>query len=101
MGLTADQYDNVLETEKIPVLVEHTQSKATRPVLYEFLKVAIDIIGMSFDTITTNTRHVRSVYSYAEQFSKKIVAFCIQRAFSDALYTMICVKIRKSEPPEL
>ena len=44
----------------------------------------MDIVGMSFDTMTTNTRPVKSACSYAEQFSKKIVECCIQRTCSIA-----------------
>ena len=42
IGLTIDQFDKVLETENILVVIEQTQSIATRPVLYEIWKVAMD-----------------------------------------------------------
>ena len=55
MGITADQFENVLETENILVVTEQKQSIAKHPVLFELLTVAMDIVDMSFDTITTNT----------------------------------------------
>ena len=80
MGHTADQFDNVLETENI-IVTEQTYRIARRPGLFELWQATMDIAGMSFDTITTKTRPAKSVYSYAEQFSKNIVAYCVQDMF--------------------